>query len=580
MEFADQLKTQVDIVRVVSEYVPALRKQGTRFVAPCPFHQEKTPSFGVHPVHQFYKCFGCGAGGDVIKFVMEIEGLTFWEALTQLAERHGIPLPKRSEHADEETRMRAALFEMHDLALQSFRKSLDSAQGEAAREYIRKRGIAAATVIEFGLGFAERSGQALTRLFQQRRFSAEQMEASGLVLRRQDGSGWFDRFRGRLIFPIHNETGKVIAFAGRAMSADDEPKYLNSSETPIYRKSHVLYNLHRARRPVRQNDRSILVEGYMDVIGLYQAGVQEAIASCGTALTDNQVRVLRRHSERIVVNFDPDEAGTKAALRSVQMLLEEGMHIRVLELLGGLDPDDYVKEHGAEAYLSGLADAPDCFHWLADRARKQFDMSSADGRVEGFRQILLPAIQRIPKKLDCATVAEEVAQYLRVDPSLVRNEFKRLGGGREQQQSQPNGHETIHPKEKVLVNLLLRSEAARREVIPRLRELCALQQFQMWPILRVMLELEEREAVWGYEDVAAGLEEGEKTLLASVAFADALDIEEASLEQALAFLPELERKEREAGIADIKARIRDAEQNGNFAEAMVLMEELNTASSD
>ncbi len=578
MDFAEQVKSQVDIVSVVREYVPSLRKQGSRFVAPCPFHQEKAPSFGVHPAHQFYKCFGCGAGGDVIKFVMEIEGFTFWEALKHLAERHGIPIPQRSQHSDEETRLRAGLYEMHELALQSFRRELDSDGGRAAREYMQQRGIAAETAIEFGLGFAGRSGQTLVRLFQQRRFTPEQMKVSGLVLQRDDGSGWFDRFRGRLIFPIHNETGKVIAFAGRAMSPEDQPKYLNSPETAIYRKSRVLYNLHRARRPIRDNDRGILVEGYMDVIGLYQAGVREAVASCGTALTDQQVRSLRRHSEKIVVNFDPDAAGTNAAQRSVHMLLEEGMHVKVLELPGGLDPDDFVKEHGAEVYGKRLAQAPGCFLWLADRARRNFDMTSAEGRVEGFRQVLLPAIQRIPRKLERAAVAEEVAQYLRVDPALVRNEFRRLGGGGEAERRTLPG-EDVHPKEKVLVNLLLNSAEARREVIPKIRGLKTLQQLRLWPLLRIMLQLEESGEKWGFKDIEVRLGESDKNLLASMAFADAVDVEETSLEQALAFLPKLERKEKEAGIADLKARIRDSEKAGDLAGALRLTEELNRMNS-
>jgi DNA primase len=578
MEFAEHVKSQVDIVAVVREYVPSLRKQGSRWVAPCPFHQEKAPSFGVHPAHQFYKCFGCQAGGDVIKFVMEIEGLSFWEALTQLAERHGIPVPKRSQHADEETKLREALKEMHDLALQTFRRALDSNNGRAAREYVKKRGIDTATALEFGLGFANRSGQTLVRLFEQRRFSPEQMRSSGLVQQREDGSGWYDRFRGRLIFPIHNETGKVIAFAGRAMADEDQPKYLNSAETPIYRKSRVLYNLHRARRAIREKDRSILVEGYMDVIGLYQAGVHEAVASCGTALTDQQVRSLHRHSEKLVVNFDPDAAGSNAAQRSVQMLLEEGVQVRVLELPGSLDPDEFVKAHGAEVYRKRLAEAPGCFIWLADRARRQFDMGSAEGRVEGFRQMLLPAIQRIPRKLERAAVAEEVAHYLKVDPALVRNEFQRLGGSRENQRKAAAADE-IHPKEKVLVNLLLRSEEARREVMPKIRGLRTLQQLRLWPLLQVMLQLEESGEKWGFEDVDVRLRQDEKNLLAAAAFADAVDVDEASLEQALAFLPKLERKEKEAGITDIKDQIREAEKAGDLAEAMRLMEELNRSNS-
>ncbi len=575
MEFAAQVKSQVDIVSVVREYLPTLKKQGSRWVAPCPFHQEKTPSFGVHPVHQFYKCFGCGAGGDVINFVMEIEGMTFWEALKHLAERQGIPIPQRGQYADEESKVRDVLYEMHELAHQVFRRALDSTGGGPAREYIDKREMSAETAMEFGLGFAERTGQSLVRAFQQRRYPAEQMEASGLVLRRQEGSGWFDRFRGRLMFPIQNESGKIIAFAGRSMDPDEQPKYMNSPETPIYRKSQVLYNLHRARKSMRRHDRGILVEGYMDVIGLFQAGVEEAIASCGTALTEQHVRIFRRHSEHIVVNFDPDAAGSKAAERSIHMLLQEGMQVRVVQLPGGLDPDDYVKEHGAEAYRRQLERAPDCFHWLADRARMEYDMTSAEGRVEGFRRVLMPAIQLLPKKLARAAVAEEVATYLRVDPLLVREEFRRLGTS-PKQSSQVSKSEEVHPREKIFVNLLLSDHEARREVIPRIKHLSTIQEFRTWPLLRTMIQLQENSEDWGYAELEGRLQESDRGLLASVVFADSLEGQE-SLRQALAFLPKLERREQEMRQAELKARIRDAEKAGDMERAMQLLAELSRA---
>ncbi len=572
MEFAQQVKSQVDIVSVVREYVPTLKKAGSRWVGLCPFHTEKTPSFGVHAVHQFYKCFGCGQGGDVIKFVMEIEGLTFWEAVKLLAERHGIPVPKQPAYSDEETRLRAAVYEMHELAQQIFRQTLESGAGAAARKYILARGVAPETVEEFGLGFADRSGQTLVQALQRRGFTRDQMAASGLVLERDDGSGWFDRFRGRLMFPIHNESGKVIAFAGRALGGGGEPKYLNSPETPIYRKSYVLYNLHRAKRAVRQAGRAILVEGYMDVIGLYQAGVGEVVASCGTALTQQQIRGLRRHAGKVVVNFDPDAAGSGAAERSIEMLLSEGVNVRVLELEGGLDPDEYVKQRGAEAYRERLDEAPGCFEWLVARARKRFDCSTAEGRVEGFRQVVLPALKRLPDRLQRAAAAEEAAALLRVDAGLVRREFRKLGVAADR--SDTPAQTQVDAKEKMFVNLLLKSAEARKVVLPRLAELNAVREFRTWPLLRTMLMLEQQQPGWGYLDIENRLGEEEKRLLASLVFADALEDEESALEQAAAFLPKLERKDRESRMAALREQIRDAERSGDLAAARRLTEEL------
>src|SRR5579871_666566 len=407
MEFRDQVKSSADIVKVIGEYVRLKRMGGTgRWIGLCPFHQEKTPSFNVNQTHQFYKCFGCDAKGDVFTFLMQIDGLTFPEALKSLAESHGIPLPKRSEFADAESKLRGVLLDMHATAAQMFRENLKGPQGAEARAYLSRRGVSAEMMDVFGLGYSDPSGQALVRRFAG--VAAEHLEASGLVRRRQEGGGLYDFFRGRLMFPIQDETGKVIAFGGRAMRDGDEPKYLNSSETPIYRKTSVLYNLHRARGGMREGNRAVLVEGYMDVIGAFAAGVKEVVASCGTSLTSDQVRNIHRHADTIVVNFDPDKAGTNATEKALQLLLDEGLHVRILTLDGGLDPDEYVKQNGADVYRAKLDAASDYFHWLADRARARFDMRSADGRMDVFK-FLLPSVQKIGDKLARAAVADDLA---------------------------------------------------------------------------------------------------------------------------------------------------------------------------
>ena len=252
MDFVEQLKSSIDIVRVIGEYVRLRRVGATgRWAGLCPFHQEKTASFSVNQTRQFYKCFGCGVSGDVLKFVMEIDGLTFPETLKLLAERNGIPMPKRTEYADAESKLRGALMDMHAIAAQVFQANLRSDQGAAARDYLTHRGVGAESIETFQLGYSDSSGQTLVRKLSD--FSPEQIEASGLVRRRQEGSGYYDAFRGRLMFPIDNESGKVIAFGGRAMRDEDQPKYLNSPETPIYRKTSVLYNLHRAREGMRED---------------------------------------------------------------------------------------------------------------------------------------------------------------------------------------------------------------------------------------------------------------------------------------------------------------------------------------
>ena len=454
MDFLEQVKSSVDIVKVVGEYVRLKKAGGSpRYTGLCPFHNEKTPSFSVHSTHQFYKCFGCDAKGDAINFVKEIERVSFFDALKMLAERNGIPVPKRSDYSDPESKLRNALLDMHEIAARLFQSNLRGPQGADARAYLARRGVTDDQIEEFGLGLSDSGWDQLTRRLQQEHVPAGELEQSGLVSKRQESGGFYDRFRGRLMFPIHNESGKVIAFGGRALKPGDEPKYLNSPETPIYRKSFVLYNLHRAKEGIRKQDRAVLVEGYMDVIGVYSSGVRNVVASCGTALTNTQVRGLKRFSERIVVNFDPDAAGSNAAERSIQMLLEEGMHVRVLELDGGLDPDEYVKQAGPEVYRGKVDQAAGYFEWLSDRARRKYDMRTAEGKIAGL-QFLLPAIHRVTSKLERATIAEEVAGYLGIERGMVLEHFRKAAAERRDRSRQPT-QMAVPPLERLLLNSLL-----------------------------------------------------------------------------------------------------------------------------
>ena len=354
-DFTQHVKSVADIVRVVGETV-TLKKAGSNFIGLCPFHQEKTPSFSVHATRQFYYCFGCGAKGDVFRFVMEMEKVPFPEAVRRVAQRMGMPIPAHTstdEAASPEAKLRKALEEVHERALAFYRKQLQTAEAAPVRELIRERGVTGESVEEFGLGYAPASGDALANFLNREGFATNVLEASGLVLRRDTG-GHFDRFRGRWMFPIANETARTIAFAGRALGSD-QPKYLNSPETPLYTKSRVLYNLSRAREAIRKANATLLVEGYMDAIAVWQAGVRNVVASCGTSLTEPQVHMLVRYGPEVIVSYDPDSAGVAATDRSFGLLLEGGMQVRILRLPGALDPDQYIRQFGAEAYQARLA---------------------------------------------------------------------------------------------------------------------------------------------------------------------------------------------------------------------------------
>jgi DNA primase len=564
MDFAEQVKSSVDIVKTISDYVKLKKAGGApRYTGLCPFHTEKTPSFNVNVTFQRYRCWGCGASGDVLQFVMEIERVSFFEALKLVAERNGIAMPKR-DYSDPDSKLRGALMEMHEIAARVFQSNLQGPAGAEARQYLAGRNVTPEQIAEFGLGLSDASWNQLTRQFESR-FTPEQLEQSGLVAKRQESSGFYDRFRGRLMFPIHNASGKVIGFGGRALRPGDDPKYLNSPETPLYRKSYVLYNLHRAKDAIRKSDYAVLVEGYMDVIGVYSAGVHNVVASCGTSLTNTQVRVLKGHSESIVVNFDPDTAGADAAQKSIKMLLDEGLRVRMLELGGDLDPDEYVKASGAEAYRARLEKAPAFFHWLADRARGKFDMRTVEGRMDAFK-FLTPAIQRIADRLERFAVANDVADYLGVDEKLVREHFSQ--GVKEQGNIQRRPE--TPPVERLLLHSLLASEAARSLAIPELRDLPAVDRFMARNVFKALFAMHSDGAPFRFADLEGRLSDADRDLLSSVVFADEILEEDKAAEQALACLRSLKSQDPQAELAALRAQVKTAERAGDIPEAMRL----------
>ncbi|MGB9103259.1 MAG: CHC2 zinc finger domain-containing protein, partial [Terriglobales bacterium] len=420
-DFAYTVKQQADIVRIVGEYVK-LRKSGAQnFTGLCPFHSEKTGSFSVHATRQFYHCFGCGASGDVLSFVQKIENITFPEAVRAVALKIGMQPPKANYSSPEEAReahQRGALLDLHERACAFFQEQLQKPEGAHAREYLAGRGLDHDTITRFRISFAPDSGF-LLRDYLKRDFDEETLRASGLFSwkesdadgRRSTADGqtkaeapstadrrpstMYSKFRNRVLFPICNEGGRVIAFTGRTLGTDEKagPKYLNSPETPIYSKSRVLFNLDKAKEWIRKFDYAILVEGQMDCISVFAAGIENVIASSGTAFTELQARLLARFSRRIVVNFDPDTAGAAAAERSLALLVQEDFEIKVATLEPGLDPDLFIRRRGKAAYEDVVRHAPKYFDYLIERARSQFPVRTPEGKVKAVNY-LLPHIQR------------------------------------------------------------------------------------------------------------------------------------------------------------------------------------------
>lgn len=567
MDFVEHLKSQVDIVQTVQAYVK-LRRVGHRYTGLCPFHSEKSPSFSVNADLQFFHCFGCKAGGDVLKFIEQIEHVSFYEALKLLAERNGIPMPKRAEYADAESKLRGAVMQMHEIAEQEFRELLKSPQGSEARAYIAKRGIAPEMVEHFGLGYSDRSGRWLVRALDRHSFTSEQLDASGLVMKRESDGGYFDRFRGRLMFPIHNESGKCIGFGGRALNPEDNPKYLNSAETPIYKKGNVLYNIHRAKEAIRKQDRSILVEGYMDVIGVYAAGVHEVVASCGTALTNPQVRTLKRFSSNITVNFDPDPAGDSAAEKSIKLLLDESMHVRIMELDENLDPDEYCQKHGAGGYEARAKAAKTYFYWLADRARARHPERTPEARMAIF-QFLLPAIQGLPDKLERAAVANDVASYLGIERGLVLENFRKMAV--ERQEKQIRVREPLPNTDRILLGLILTDANAAAELLPQLRELPAIKTSPTRRIYEALFALEASGAAVNFAQLHGRLEDEDRELVSESLFREGVP---PTLEDGMACLEAMRHLDVAAERDRLKNAIKEAERRGDMQQAMQLMKEL------
>jgi DNA primase len=458
-DFKETVRQQADIVRIVGDYVKLKKAGAQNYSGLCPFHNEKTPSFSVHATRQFFHCFGCGKSGDVFKFVQEREQISFPEAIKLVAEKMGIPLPRMqysSESEAEDAGKRGKLIEMHERACKFFEDQLRRPEGAQAREYLASRGLKEETIKTFRIGFAPDSGFTLKDRLKAD-FSEEMMRASGLFSWKEgaetaSAGAMYSKFRNRIMFPIANENGKIIAFTGRTLAKDEKsgPKYLNSPETPIYSKSRVLYNLDRAKEAIRKLGYVIIVEGQMDCIAVFSAGFHNVVASSGTAFTETQVRLLGRFSKDIVVNFDPDTAGAAATDKSLGMLLEEEFNIRVLRLEAGFDPDLFIRKNGAEAYAKALKGSAKYFDYLVERALKLFPTRSPEGKKNAVN-FLLPHIHRVPSRIVRDELANDIAQKLNIDTTVLRQEFKAAAVSRAAGSLRNEPDTDVTPAEKVLV---------------------------------------------------------------------------------------------------------------------------------
>ena len=422
-DFIELVRSSTDIVNVISGYVP-LKPSGKSFKGLCPFHNEKTPSFHVNPERQIFHCFGCNEGGDAFKFLMLYDKLSFVESVEQLAGRAGLQVPRRSGPAQKEDKERSVMMRIYDEAAKFYQSQLlDTPEGARAIAYLKKRSFTDETIRGYGIGLAPDQWSSLLDHMTRKGARPELIERAGLVVPRKSGQGYYDRFRNRVMIPIASEAGRTIAFGGRLLG-DGEPKYLNSPESPIYNKSAVLYGFYRAKDAIRKQGHAILMEGYMDCLQAYQAGVGQAVACCGTSLTSGHARLLKRYTDKIVVNFDPDDAGMRAAHRSIDLLLEEGFDVRVLTLPDGLDPDNFVRAHGAERYRELVEGATSFVAFLIQQASKRYDVGTPRGKA-AFLDDVLPVVGKIQNRVERIGYVGPLAEFAGITDGAVLDELRR-----------------------------------------------------------------------------------------------------------------------------------------------------------
>ena len=454
--FIDDLKAQADIVQVVQDYVP-LKKAGTSHKGLCPFHSEKTPSFHVHGDKGFFHCFGCGVGGDVLKFLELQEKLGFQDAVRQLAQRFGVQVPEPNTELDAAAETeREAMLGVHDAAAEFFRSRLADAVGRPAREHLDARDVTPETTELLGLGFAPPTRDSLIAHLRARGYSDELLVRSGLASAR-DERPLVDRFRNRLIIPIARDTGSIIAFGARALQPDQQPKYLNSRETPIYSKARTLYGLHLSKSAIRKAGYVVLVEGYFDLAQAVQAGVTAVVASCGTAVSEQQVKLLKRFTSKVIVSFDPDPAGEGASARSGELLLAEGLQVNVAVLAKGEDPDTCIRRHGAAGYMEKLRTSRPYLEYLLDREAAQHDLTRG-GHQREFLTRMLHVAARIPDAATRDLFGDRLAHKARVLEDVVRTEIRKAAVARRTtlDDRQVSAYPPIRPAEKGLIWALVR----------------------------------------------------------------------------------------------------------------------------
>lgn len=420
----DQIQERTDIVEVISLHV-LLKKTGRNYKAPCPFHHEKTPSFVVSPDKQIYHCFGCGAGGNVFSFLMKYENLQFPEVIEMLAKKAGVLLPREMVHRDESSSLSNQLYNINETACQFFQGHLKN--NAVAKKYLTSRGVGDDLVNKFKIGYAPNSWEYLINFFKSKGVDAKMLEKTGLVISNDKG-GHYDRFRNRVIFPIIDLKDRVLGFGARVLDAS-LPKYLNSPETPVYSKGRNLYGLNFSKDHIKKEGHALVVEGYLDFLVPYQAGIQNIVATLGTALTVDQVKALKRFANTVIMVYDPDEAGELASLRSLELFISEDVNVYIAELAKGFDPDSYIRKFGAEDFLHIIKASKNLFDYKFDKLSNRFNTATTHGKANIVNE-MIPTLAKINNAVLRSDLIKKLANKLSVDEDAVKEELKKVKTGR------------------------------------------------------------------------------------------------------------------------------------------------------
>lgn len=563
MDPVEQVRQTANLVEIASQYTN-LTRRGRKHVGLCPFHTEKTPSFSVDEDKQLYHCFGCGAGGDIFTFVMEKESLNFPEALEYLAERYNIKLPDRKRRPPGELRLEEQVYQLNEETLRLYRRNLlKSEDGSGARHYLQQRGVSKETIQKLRIGFALNSWDGLLRHFQRKQVSPALLEKAGLVLRRQSGDGFYDRFRGRVIFPIFSLSGKTLAFGGRTI-LDENPKYLNSPDTPVYTKGKVLYGLNFTKGDIRDKGEMILVEGYTDFLALYQAGVSNVAASLGTSLTEDQSGLALRFAPRMAICYDSDAAGRKAAGRAVVLGFEKGLQANVVELPKGHDPDSFMRENGVEAFHSLVEGSRPGLRYLIGNRLPAREVLSPEDKARTAREVIQD-IAKIPDAIIRSEYIRQTGEILDIEEETLR---AMIGRGR-------SGHGPARrlfflPAEERLLQIVFEDSGIAATVFEEM-ESDDYQGLQSGPVFQALAEFFRARKSPDLNRIKNGLDAATFSALISILQADT---PAGSLKEARECLFTLRQFSISCRVKNLKTKIQDMKMQGDPGDIPALLTEI------